>query len=184
MLRHQPVPGQSWNRKIIITPHPYADLSPRDCRRLVPVSVAVHSPQMGNRAGLRLDDGRTASVVLPLLKRHPSRHRNHVPHRQIQGHALLGGTPSQWETALRRRVQKRRRGHCPGFGTNHHRRRHQTTTTMPMIKIILFELTRILLGYASDKVGEFIRNKQRNGPRPPSLYEEEAEDPWSQPPPR
>ena len=33
---------------------------------------------------------------------------------------------------------------------------------MPMIKIILFELTRILLGYASDKVGEFIRNKQRN----------------------
>ena len=34
---------------------------------------------------------------------------------------------------------------------------------MPMIKIILFELTRILLGYASDKVGEFIRNKQRNG---------------------
>lgn len=40
---------------------------------------------------------------------------------------------------------------------------------MPMIKIILFELTRILLGYASDKVGEFIRNKQRNGSRPPSL---------------
>ena len=36
-----------------------------------------------------------------------------------------------------------------------------------MIKIILFELTRLLLGYASDKVGEFIRNKQRSGPRPP-----------------
>ena len=32
-----------------------------------------------------------------------------------------------------------------------------------MIKIILFELTRLLLGYASDKVGEFIRNKQRSG---------------------
>ncbi len=55
---------------------------------------------------------------------------------------------------------------------------------MPMIKIILFELTRILLGYASDKVGEFIRNKQRNGPRPPSFDEEEEEDPWSQYPPR
>lgn len=53
-----------------------------------------------------------------------------------------------------------------------------------MIKIILFELTRILLGYASDKVGEFIRNKQRNVPRPPSLYEEEEEDPWSQYPHR
>ncbi|PNC83650.1 hypothetical protein [Akkermansia muciniphila] len=52
-----------------------------------------------------------------------------------------------------------------------------------MIKIILFELTRILLGYASDKVGEFIRNKQRNGPRPPSFDEEEEEDPWSQHPP-
>ncbi len=51
-----------------------------------------------------------------------------------------------------------------------------------MIKIILFELTRILLGYASDKVGEFIRNKQRNGSRPPSFYEEEEEDPWSQHP--
>ena len=58
---------------------------------------------------------------------------------------------------------------------------------MPMIKIILFELTRILLGYASDKVGEFIRNKQRNGPRPPSFdeeEEEEEEDLWSQHPPR
>lgn len=55
---------------------------------------------------------------------------------------------------------------------------------MPMIKIILFELTRILLGYASDKVGEFIRNKQRNGLRPPSFDEEEEEDPWSQHPPR
>jgi len=55
---------------------------------------------------------------------------------------------------------------------------------MPMIKIILFELTRILLGYASDKVGEFIRNKQRNVPRPPAFYEEEEEDPWSQHPPR
>ena len=53
-----------------------------------------------------------------------------------------------------------------------------------MIKIILFELTRILLGYASDKVGEFIRTKQRNGSRPPSFYEEEEEDPWSQHPPR
>lgn len=61
---------------------------------------------------------------------------------------------------------------------------------MPMIKIILFELTRILLGYASDKVGEFIRNKQRNGSRPPSFdeeeeeEEEEEEDLWSQHPPR
>lgn len=58
---------------------------------------------------------------------------------------------------------------------------------MPMIKIILFELTRILLGYASDKVGEFIRNKQRNGSRPPSFDEEEEgeeEDLWSQHPPR
>ena len=55
---------------------------------------------------------------------------------------------------------------------------------MPMIKIILFELTRILLGYASDKVGEFIRNKQRNGSHPPSFYEEEEEDPWSPHPPR
>ena len=55
---------------------------------------------------------------------------------------------------------------------------------MPMIKIILFELTRILLGYASDKVGEFIRNKQMSGSRPPSFYEEEEEDPWSQHPPR
>lgn len=53
-----------------------------------------------------------------------------------------------------------------------------------MIKIILFELTRILLGYASDKVGEFIRNKQRNVPRPPSFYEEEKEDLWSQHHPR
>ena len=44
---------------------------------------------MGNRAGLRLDNGRAASVVLPLLKKHPSRYRNHVPHRQIQEHALL-----------------------------------------------------------------------------------------------
>lgn len=61
---------------------------------------------MGNRAGLRLDNGRAASVVLPLLKKHPSRYRNHVPHRQIQEHALLGGSPSQWETARRRRVQK------------------------------------------------------------------------------
>jgi hypothetical protein len=52
-----------------------------------------------------------------------------------------------------------------------------------MIKIILFELTRILLGYASDKVGEFIRNKQRNGSRPPSFDEEEEEDTWSQHPP-
>ena len=55
---------------------------------------------------------------------------------------------------------------------------------MPMITIILFEITHILLGYASDKVGEFIRNKQRNGSRPPSFYEEEEEDPWSQHPPR
>ena len=39
---------------------------------------------------------------------------------------------------------------------------------MPMIKIILFELTRILLGYASDKVGEFIRNRQRS--EPPSSF--------------
>lgn len=56
-----------------------------------------------------------------------------------------------------------------------------------MIKIILFELTRILLGYVSDKVGEFIRNKQRNGSRPPSFdeeEEEEEEDLWSQHPPR
>ena len=56
-----------------------------------------------------------------------------------------------------------------------------------MIKIILFELTRILLGYASDKVGEFIRNKQRNGSRPPSFdeeEEEEEEDLWSQHSPR
>lgn len=61
---------------------------------------------MGNRAGLRPDDGRAASVVLPLLKKHPSRYQNHVLHRQIQGHALLGGSPSQWKTARRRRVQK------------------------------------------------------------------------------
>ncbi len=54
---------------------------------------------------------------------------------------------------------------------------------MPMIKIILFEITHILLGYASDKVGEFIRNKQRNGSRPPSFDEEEEEDTWSQHPP-
>ena len=53
-----------------------------------------------------------------------------------------------------------------------------------MIKIILFEFTRILLGYASDKVGEFIRNRQRNDHRPPSFYEEEEEDPWSQHHPR
>ena len=55
---------------------------------------------------------------------------------------------------------------------------------MPMIKIILFELTRILLGYASDKVGEFVRNKQRNEYRPPFCDEEEEEDPWSQHLPR
>lgn len=141
---------------------------------------------MGNRTGLRPDDGRAASVVLPLLKKHPSRYQNHVLHRQIQGHALLSGSPSQWKTARRRRVQKRRRGHCPGFGANPRRRRHRhpLANAMPMIKIILFELTRILLGYASDKVGEFIRNKQRNGPRPPSFDEEEEEDPWSQHPPR
>lgn len=51
-----------------------------------------------------------------------------------------------------------------------------------MIKIILFEFTRILLGYASDKVGEFIRNKQRNAPRPSSFYEEEEDDTCSQHP--
>ena len=55
---------------------------------------------------------------------------------------------------------------------------------MPMIKIILFELTRILLGYASDTLCVFIRNKQRSVSRPPSFYEEEEEDPWSQHPPR
>ena len=66
-----------------MTPHPYADLTPRDRCRLVPVPVAVRAHQMEHRAGLRLDNGRAASVVLPLLKRHPSRHWNHVPHRQI-----------------------------------------------------------------------------------------------------
>lgn len=46
---------------------------------------------------------------------------------------------------------------------------------MSVIKIILFEFIRILLCYASGKIGEFIRNKQRSDYRPLSFYEEEEE---------